>query len=184
MNEAQERYRKCFYHEIGNMEQVRQGHIHFCVPKEAKTIGDRWKMKKEIDPAQCENCKRYKSRFIEYPLTIEGIEVNMPEPWGVELKPVRIRPCNGTKTYFGIYLGEFPRYAGVTFDNETKKLRVSPSCNPCIYVPALEKAVFGDESWWSEIEPGEDIKDITDECIQNQWYMKMLCDAKEDVYQK
>lgn len=170
----EEKYRKCFYYEMGNMLEIKKGHVHFCVPEEAKTLGDRVKMKKEINPEMCENCDRYKSRFIEFPLTISRLEIGAPEYWNVSLKPVRIRPCDGEKTYFGIYLGEFPRYMYSSFNEETEILKVSTVTNPCIFVPELEKVVFGDESWWSEIKPGEDIKDITNETIDGQWYMQLL----------
>ena len=172
--ESMSRWEKCFYHEIGSFDQIQQGHIYFCVPKDAKTLGERCKMKQEIDPAGCENCQRFKSRYIEYPLVINGIHKEDPSPWGVMLKPVKIRPCSEDKTYFGIYLGEFPRYMHVSYNEKSGILDVSTPCNPCIYVPALEKVVFGDESWWSEINPGEDVTDITDEQIEDQWYMKML----------
>ena len=168
------RYKKCFYYEIGSMSEIKNGHVHFCAPEEAKTLGDRWKMKKEINPEICETCERYKSRFIEFPLMIKGLELRSPEYWNNSLKSVRIRPCGGENTYFGIYLGEFPRHMYAELNEETGILEVSTLTNPGIYVPELEKIVFGDESWWSEIEPGEDVKGITDETIKGQWYMKLL----------
>lgn len=177
--EKEKRYKKCFYYVMGDMEQIKQGHVHFCAPEEAETLHERTAMKKEIDPEICETCERFKNIFIEYPLTINGIETEDLRPRNVSLKPVRIRPCKEDKTYFGIYLGEFPCFTQAELNMKTEILRVSVFRNPCIFVPELGRVVFGNESWWSKIEPGEDIKDITDETIRDQWYMKWLTEIAQ-----
>ena len=46
--------------------------------------------------------------------------------------------------------------------------------NPAIYVFDLQRIIFGAESWWSIIENQEELKDITDDDINNQWYVKAL----------
>lgn len=47
--------------------------------------------------------------------------------------------------------------------------------NPAIWVPELEKVVWGDSSWWGPIEKKEDAERlITDADIQNVWYVKAL----------
>ncbi len=61
----------------------------------------------------CENCEKYSSRYIEYPLTIEGIDNHFNKE---DLKDshscgklVRISPCGEEckgKTYLGILLGD------------------------------------------------------------------------------
>ena len=60
------------------------------------------------------------------------------------------------------------------FDKETWILKFNAANNPCIYIPELNKVVFGSGSWWSEIEDENDIQDITDELINDQWYVKFL----------
>ena len=92
----------------------------------------------------------------------------------MKLKPVRVRPCDDEKTYFGIYLGDFPHFQSASFDERTGMLKFNAANNPCIYIPELNKVVFGSGSWWSEIENANDIQDITDELINDQWYVKLL----------
>ena len=140
----------------------------------AKTLGEYEEYKKPTNKDKCSHCKKYKCKYIEYPLTINGIEFGDIEPYGVTLKPVRVRPCDDEKTYFGIYLGNFPHLPSASFDEKTGILKFNAFGNPCIYVPELNKVVFGSGSWWSEIQDMNDIKDITDELINNQWYVKLF----------
>ena len=173
MSRPEERYRACRHYVMGSFDEIKQGHGHFCAPN-ATTLGEAWEQRKEIDPAECEHCEKFKSLYIEFPLTIQGIEHGDMEPWNLGFKPVKIRPCSEEKTYFGIYLGMFPREIHVTFSEDTGQLKVGTTTNPCIYVPEKKGVCWGDESWWSEIEPGESITDITDETIRGQWYFQML----------
>ena len=46
--------------------------------------------------------------------------------------------------------------------------------NPDIFVPEIQEIIFGMESWWDEIRSEEDFKRITDEDIQNVWYVKLM----------
>jgi hypothetical protein len=92
--------------------------------------------------------------------------------------PVKIRPCNekyGSKTYFGILLGDIAKSISISID-KNQDLNVSHSFyNPAIFVPELSTVIYGYESWWSEITSEEDLnKLITDDVIKNVWYMKML----------
>jgi hypothetical protein len=49
------------------------------------------------------------------------------------------------------------------------------SYNPAIFVPELNKVIFGYESWWSEITTEEELNNvITDHTIENVWYVKLL----------
>lgn len=173
-----ERNKRCIYYMPGSISDG--GSKHYCSPSDCKTIGEQWEKRKPICEKDCENCKRYKSRFIEYPITVDKLEVKKAEPWNVGLTPVSVKPCDDTKTYFGIYLGEFPRYTGISYNEKERKMTVTPSCNPCIFIPELNKVVFGDESWWKRIEPEEinDIKAITEDMVKGQWYMQMLYSAK------
>lgn len=128
----------------------------------------------------CENCKKYKSKYIEYPLTISGIKNEKIEYSGLfheigclcRIKPVA-EEYNG-KTFLGIYIGELPIMISSRFSNQTKMLSNTAITNPAIFVPELKKIVFGCESWWSEIRSEEELKEITNEEIQKTWYVKLL----------
>lgn len=139
---------------------------------------------KNIDEAECENCPHFKSRFIEYPITVNKIDV---KPFDVNDtlrqydigKLVKIRPCDekyNNKTFLGIFLGELPQSSFVSYDSTSGEIKVSPLYNPAIYVPELKKIIFGCESWWGFINDEEELNAITDDTIANQWYVRM---AKE-----
>lgn len=115
---------------------------------------------------------------ITYPLTIEGLEFGKA-PNLDRLKPgtpVAIRPCSEAKTFFGIYVGSFSVMApSFGFNIETKKIRVMEGAtNPAIFVPDLGKIVWGYASWWGEIRDEAHMKEITDDTIQNLWYVKAM----------
>lgn len=178
-NEKWEKTRKCRYYHP-SLDGTKS-----CVFG-AKTLGDYSKYAREINPADCENCSKFKSRYIEYPLTINGIEYGSMEPWNVKPCLCRVRPCGDEKTYFGLYLGEFPRMPYSSFNEESGMLKFGVSGNPCIYVPELGKVVWGDESWWSRMDREEELKEITNETIDGQFYVQMLkalCRKGEDNVQ-
>lgn len=173
VEEERSKWSRCKHHEHGDFRDQK----YYCTPDEAKTIGDKWEQKYEIDPAQCENCTRFKSMYIEYPITVNGIDTKPITPWGVHPCLCRVRPCSDNKekkTYLGIYIGELPKYPYVTYSEEDKMLKFSVSCNPMIYIPEHDSYVFGDSCWWSVIESEDDLKDITDDTIDNTWYVKLL----------
>jgi hypothetical protein len=126
-------------------------------------------------------CMHYDSRFIEYPLTIDGINNHFNKEGLVSLykcgKLVRVSPCGEEykgNTFLGILLGDLPIGAYIGFNRESKKLEVSPATNPGIFVPEIDKIIYGCESWWGEIETPEDLKAITNEDIENTWYVQLL----------
>ncbi|KLU62328.1 hypothetical protein CEB3_c13720 [Peptococcaceae bacterium CEB3] len=132
-------------------------------------------------------CEHFVSRFIEYPLTIEGIDNHFNNKGLTSLhkcgKLVRVSPCGEEyegKTYLGILLGDLPIGAHISFNRESKKLGVYPHTNPGIFVPELEKIIYGCESWWDKIEQPEDLKEITSEEIKNIWYVQLLKSMMED----
>lgn len=92
--------------------------------------------------------------------------------------PVMIRSCrkeHGDKTYFGVFLGEVAMSPSVSIDKEGTMHVSLGSHNPAIFVPELKTVIFGCESWWGEIESEEELaKLITDETINNVWYVKAL----------
>ena len=102
------------------------------------------------------------------------MDVEDSKAWGVCFDPVKVRLCEDGKTYFGILLGNFPWKAHVAYNDDEEKLRISTLTNPCILLPEQKKIVFGAGSWWCRINPGDDISDITDDDIENTWYVKLL----------
>ena len=131
---------------------------------------------------ECENCEKFDSRYVEYPLTIQGID-NEPireRKIGHEIgTPVAVRPCGEEyegKTYFGIYLGELPISILTSYDRETGILKNSTMNNPAMYVPELKRIIYGCGSWWQEIESASELQEITNADIEDTWYVKL---AKE-----
>ena len=91
-------------------------------------------------------------------------------------RPVSIRPCiEGVedKTYMGVFLGHIA--LGVNFALKDGTIEISHMhYNPAILVPELGRVVFGYQSWWGFIDSPEQLKEITDEVIQDIWYVKGL----------
>ena len=90
---------------------------------------------------------------------------------------VSIKPCAEEykgKTYLGLYLGDLPWMSNVSYNEDEKILNVGVIHNPAIYVFSLKKIIFGAESWWCKIDSSEDMKDISEEDINNTWYVKLL----------
>jgi hypothetical protein len=88
---------------------------------------------------------------------------------------VRIRPIDSEKTFAGIYLGDLPRGVDIIRGSKSKALMVTSRDNPAIWVPELNKVVWGDSSWWGVVKSKEEAERlITDADIQNVWYVKAL----------
>lgn len=90
---------------------------------------------------------------------------------------VAVRPCAeeyAKKTFLGMYLASAPTgFIGHQI-GEKIVLRMTDYTNPAIYIPELDIIVWGYESWWGEIKSEKELKQITDESIQNIWYVKAL----------
>lgn len=136
---------------------------------------------KTITEDICKTCEGFKSKYIEFPLIIQGIDNTFSEDSNRSLSEcgqlVKISPCGeeyGGKTYLGILLGDLPFEVGISFHHDDQKLHIGATTNPAIFVPELRKIIYGYESWWGKIESPEDLKDITPEIIQDQWYVKLL----------
>jgi hypothetical protein len=89
---------------------------------------------------------------------------------------VSIRPCGEeykNKTYVGFYLGDIALGSSVGLSDNKIQLNFA-NHNPAIFVPELGKIIYGCESWWGEIESIEKLKEITNEDIDNVWYVKLL----------
>lgn len=140
------------------------------------------KVIKNISVEECEKCPHFKSKFIEYPITVNKIEIDdfdfndsmRRQDVG---KLVKIRPCGAkynNKTYLGIFLGYLPMHPYVTWDESNNILHIKPMHNPAIFIPETQEVIFGAESWWGIVENEDEITDISDETINNQWYVKLL----------
>jgi len=93
------------------------------------------------------------------------------------LTPVRIRPCAekyGNKTLLGFLLGDFAVSIMAHVETETETLVVMGTNNPAIYVPELDKIIWGCESWWGEIKDGDELRTITDDSIAGIPYVRIL----------
>lgn len=90
---------------------------------------------------------------------------------------VKIRPCADEykdKTFAGFYLGDVATSSSLNITDDNKLQLNFASHNPAIFVPELNKIIYGFESWWGEIESIEELKEITDSDIENVWYVKAL----------
>ena len=128
----------------------------------------------------CENCSSFKSKYIEYPITINKVENET-----IDTTPIfeevgtlcSIRPCGEeyqNKTYLGILIGNLPIAITTSFNEETGVLTNRTLNNPGIYVPELKKIIYGNESFWGAIESEDDMREITDSDIENVGYIRLL----------
>lgn len=122
-------------------------------------------------------CPDFKSRYLEFPLTVQGIELRGCLPPMREVgKLVRVRLCDDDKTYLGVYLGELARAPMAYTRSDSQNLIVSLYQNPALFVPALSRIVWGDESWWSIIDSEDDLRNISNDDIASQWYVRLAKD--------
>lgn len=140
---------------------------------------DRWVKRHDLMEDYC--CDDFDSKWLEYPIAVAEVQCSQPrynEGLGHKVgQLVKIRPCDKEyedKTYLGFYLGDLPLSIHQCFNSASHILNIFTHSNPAIFVPQLNKIIFGCESWWQEITNPDELKDITDECINNQWYVKAL----------
>jgi hypothetical protein len=98
---------------------------------------------------------------------------------------VRIRPSDeeyGNKTYLGFLLGDLATGSSLSVLEDKLQLNWSGH-NSAIFVPELGEIIYGCESWWGEIEDEDQLKEISDNDIENVWYVKLLrqMNKKEDT---
>jgi hypothetical protein len=118
---------------------------------------------------------------IQFPVEISGLESRMGLPRTTERTGewVSIRPVRDTKTYLGIYLGDFTLECFHSYNLKTKILTAIPHRNPAIWVPDLKRVIWGCESWWGVIDTPEKLREISDADIQDIWYVKALKELTE-----
>lgn len=99
---------------------------------------------RSISAEDCEKCQKYRSKYIQFPISISGIENQQipTEPEGI-CRWVRIRPSSSKfedRTYLGIFLGTLPIGISTSYEENTGKLSNHVVCNPAILVPDLKRS--------------------------------------------
>lgn len=164
--EEMTRQDKCRYAYI-NLKSISDDDAYLCLKQDQKAV----------TCEECNLCQMFNSRFIEYPIQVNEIKQN-PIEYSNGLhasyvgKPVAVRVKD--KTYLGIFIGDLPSRTHISYMAQTGRLSVNVVDNPAMFVPELNRIVFGYESWWKVLESEEDFKDITDSDINNTWYVQML----------
>lgn len=91
----------------------------------------------------------------------------------VSIRPVSDNPEN--KTFLGLLLGDVATSISATYITADKQLFLAPAGhNPAIWVPDLNKIVYGYESWWGTIDSVEQLRKISDDDINSVWYVQAL----------
>jgi len=112
----------------------------------------------------------------EEPITVA--EVKLQRAMSHSMTPpgtfVSVRPCDDKKTYLGIYLGDLQTTPLVAHSTKSQTLFVNCRTNPAMWVPDLNKVVWGYGSWWGEVASEEELRQISDADIDNVWYVKAL----------
>lgn len=119
---------------------------------------------------------------VKYPIQVSGIAFSDCDVVDHSRKSVgkfvAVRPCDKkyeNKTYLGVYIGDVALRAATIFNPDTGVLSVGPSMhNPAMWVPNLNRLVFGAESWWGVLNKPEDLQQISDADIDNVWYVQAL----------
>ena len=122
-----------------------------------------------------------------FPITVSKIKQGPDEPGfclssGSIGKFVAIRPCAEEykdKTFLGLYVGNLPLGLACSIDDDGTLTVCKNFHNPAIYVFDLKKIIYGAESWWGEIETEDDLRKISNEDIENIWYVKALREMQE-----
>lgn len=103
----------------------------------------------------CEACPHFKSKYIQYPITVKEI-INRPIEDSRKDKigsPVKIQICQEdgkvSRSYDGIFMGELCIEIHTAYNEQTQTVINTPISNPAIYVPELKRLVYGYESFWS-----------------------------------
>lgn len=99
---------------------------------------------------------------------------------------VSVRPCGERyegKTFLGMYLCSAPTGFLSRQEGEKIIIHMNEYTNPAIYVPELDEIIWGYGSWWGKIKSEDDLRQITDEDIENVWYVKALKQMEEQSNQ-
>jgi len=167
------------------IEKCKYSHIHFDGTTSCVEAG--WEDDKvtKTDEAHCEACEKYKSKYIEYPITVNKIDVKPIEydSWHCKTGDlVAVRPCGekyGKKTYLGFYLGDLPKAIWPTFNSKDGILSIGTMNNPAMFVPELCEIIWGCGSWWHKAKSEKELREITDKDINDTWYVQLAHQLQE-----
>jgi hypothetical protein len=117
----------------------------------------------------------------KYPITVNAIglgKIGAGDPLCAKIGDwVAVRPCAEEcegKTYLGVMIGDLPISPMVRYRPTTGELLFAMRDNPAIWVPDLNRIVWGMESWWGVIKDPDHLRKITNEDIENVWYVQAL----------
>lgn len=144
----------------------------------------------EGDPEKvaCSACHGTGRREPAFPALIDGVEYSSLSRVserngyrdGLKGSWVAVRPCDpecAGKTYLGLYLGDMVMSAFASVRGTV--VQVQPFLNPAIWVFDLRRVVWGVGSWWGPITGPEGLRKITDQDIDNVWYVRALKELTE-----
>ena len=136
-----------------------------------------------ITEEDCISCKLYKNRFIEFPVSINGIQ-NEEFKTRCEMagKIVKVKPKGdeyGDKIYIGLLVGDIPAYNHISLLENTNILKVAPITNSAIFIFELNKLVLGIECWWDEVKTLKELFEL--ETDEKKWYMVFAKERVEDM---
>lgn len=129
------------------IERCKYSHPHFKNNSiEYHCVVDGWEDDKVriCKKGECESCQKFKSKYVEYPITVHEIEN----------KPIDT--------------------SGLGHEEGSLVAIRSTMNNPAIFVPELKKIIYGCESWWKTIRSVDEFSKISNEDINNTWYVKLL----------
>lgn len=168
-----------------NGSTTEMGYICRCQEHPRRNESDKHYPSPDITPEECKECPLFRTRYIEYPIEVTEIIDDYSKVMNNKWKTknmgqlVKVRYCKDDKTYLGIHLGDGMTGNHISHDSNTNILTVYPDTNPAIFVPSLKKIIYGYESWWGIIKSEEDLKEISDEDLNNVWYVKLLKDMNK-----
>jgi len=126
---------------------------------------------------------------LEFPITVQEIKREemkalVPCAWPADQTGawVSIRLAGELSTRLGVLLGDLALGFRLRYHEETGVLAITfGGYNPAIWVPGLNRVVYGCESWWGVISSPDELRQITDLDIQDVWYMRALKELTEKV---
>ena len=128
------------------------------------------------DKAKIERCKyshpHFKNNSIEYHCVVDGWEDDKVRI----CKKGECESCQKFKSKYieYPYIGDLPIQILTSYKGSTGQLINSTMNNPAIFVPELKKIIYGCESWWKTIRSVDEFSKISNEDINNTWYVKLL----------
>ncbi len=98
---------------------------------------------------------------------------------------VSIRPCGEEyegRTYLGLYIGDLATSVSIKIAPELQAMQLEFSRhNPAIWVFELNRIILGNASFWTPIDSPEQLRKITNDDINDCWYVKAaraMCEGK------